>query len=176
MKILKRILLVLIALIALVLIIAAFVPRDYKIEREVVINKPEREVFEYIKYIDNQDNFSKWNMADPNKKVERTGADGTVGYIYKWDGNDDVGAGEQEITSITEGERIEMALRFKRPMEGFANTYMTTEPVAEGNTKVKWGMYGKSSYPFNLLNFTIDNMLGKDIQAGLDNLKTVLEK
>lgn len=176
MKIVKWILGIVVGLIVVVLVIALFAPREYKIEREVVINKPEHEVFEYIKHIDNQDNYSKWNMADPNKKTEKTGVDGTVGYIYKWDGNDDVGAGEQEITGITEDERIDMALRFKRPMESNASCYMATEPTSAGSTKVKWGMYGNSTYPFNAMNFMMDGMLGKDLQTGLDNLKTVLEK
>ncbi len=176
MKIFKRIIIVIVAFIALLLIIALFVKKEYSIEREIVINKPESEVFNYIKHIDNQDNYSKWNMADPNKKTEKLGTDGTVGYVYKWDGNDDVGAGEQEIIRITEGDRIDMALRFKRPMESTGNAYMSTEPASPTSTKVKWGMYGKSSYPFNLMNPMMDRILGKDLQTGLDNLKTVLEK
>jgi uncharacterized protein YndB with AHSA1/START domain len=176
MKILKGILISIAALIALVLFIALFIKKDYVIEREVVINRPEAEVFDYIKYIKNQDNYSKWNMADPNKKTEERGTDGTVGYVYKWDGNDDVGAGEQEITRISEGERIDMELRFKRPMESTANAFMSTEPASPISTKVKWGMYGTSSYPMNFMNFMMDGMLGSDLETGLQNLKTVLEK
>lgn len=176
MKIFKKVLIVLGAFIALVLILALFMDRKYTIEREITINKPENEVFAYIKQIRNQDYYSKWNMADPNKKTEMTGTDGTVGFVYKWDGNDDVGAGEQEITGIKEGERIDMALRFKRPWEGTANTYMATTPVSGSSTKVTWAMYGESSYPMNFMNFIMDGMLGDDLQTGLNNLKNVLEK
>ena len=58
------------------------------IQKSVVISKPKREVFEYLKHIRNQDNFSVWNMKDPNQKVETRGTDGTVGFIYSWDSND----------------------------------------------------------------------------------------
>ena len=176
MKILKIILIVLAILIAIPLIAAAFMKKEYAIEREITINRPETEVFEYVKHIKNQDKYSVWNMADPNKKQEFKGTDGTVGFVNAWNGNDDVGEGEQEITKIFEDERIDMELRFKRPMENTFNAYMVTEPVEANKTKVKWGMYGKSSYPMNFMNFIMDGMLGKDLQAGLQNMKDNLEQ
>jgi hypothetical protein len=48
MKVLKKLLVGLVALVALVLIIALFVKKDYAVEREVTINKPKAEVFEYL--------------------------------------------------------------------------------------------------------------------------------
>lgn len=53
---------------------------------------------------------------------------------------------------------------------------MSTDAVAETRTKVKWGMAGKNPYPVNLMNLFIPNMLGKDMQTSLNNLKGVLEK
>ena len=146
------------------------------IEREIVVNKPEAEVFQYVKHIRNQDRYSVWNMADPHMKQQSKGTDGTVGFVNSWNGNDDVGEGEQEIIKVIEGERIDMALRFKRPMESTANAFMSTEPVDASSTKVTWGMYGESSYPMNFMNFMMDGMLGKDLEAGLQNLKNNLEK
>ena len=65
MKILKRVALTLVVLVALLLLAALFVERDYAVERVIVINKPKQEVFDYIKFVKNQDHFSKWNMMDP---------------------------------------------------------------------------------------------------------------
>ncbi len=175
MKILKGILFTLLGIIVLLLIVALFVSKDYAIEREIVINKPKAEVFDYVKYIKNQDNYSVWNRMDPNKKQTFTGTDGTEGFIYAWDGNSDVGAGEQEITKIDEGNRIEMELRFQRPMEGVADAYMATEDTREGGTKVKWGMTGKSSYPLNIMNLMTNSMMGDGLEQGLANLKKNLE-
>ena len=67
------------------MIAAIFVKREYSVEREVVINKPKQEVFEYVKLLKNQDNYSKWAMMDPKMKKEYTGTDGTVGFISAWD-------------------------------------------------------------------------------------------
>jgi hypothetical protein len=98
MKILKRILIILAIIIAIPLIVAIFIKKDYAVEREIVINKPKTDVFDYIKYLKNQDNYSKWNKIDPNMKKAYTGTDGTVGFISAWESKDEnVGVGEQEI-------------------------------------------------------------------------------
>lgn len=176
MKILKKILIVIVIIIAIPLIIALFVPKEYSVERDIVINKPKQEVFNYVKHLKNQDEYSVWVRKDPNMKKSFKGEDGTVGFVYGWDGNNDVGQGEQEIKNITEGEKIDLQLRFKKPMEGQAEAPITTERISDNETKVKWGFNGKSNYPFNFMNLFMDGMLGKDIQESLGNLKRTLEK
>lgn len=176
MKIVFKILGVIVGLIVLFLIIALFVSRDYKIEREVTINKPKQEVFDYVKIVRNQEHYNKWSMADPAAKKDYKGTDGTVGFIYSWNGNNDMGEGEMEITEIVDGEKINMELRFIRPMESVAQTYMTTSAVSPEQTTVKWGMEGKSPYPFNLMTHLMSGSLGSDMEASLVNLKNNIEK
>jgi hypothetical protein len=108
-----------------------------------------------------------------------TGTDGTVGAIAGWDSKDkNVGVGEQEIKKIVEGKRIDFELRFKVPFESTDNAYMITEAVSTNQTKVKWGFDGKMPYPMNLMLpiMNMEEMLGKDLQDGLNNLKAVLEE
>jgi hypothetical protein len=178
MKIIKVLLLAVLAIIVIALIAALFVKKEYSVEREVVINKPKKEVFDYIKYVKNQDHFSKWNQMDPNMKKSYQGTDGTVGFIYAWDSDKEAGKGEQEIKNITEGERVDFELRFEKPMESTAPAYLITEQMTENQTRVKWGFKGTMPYPMNLMlvvmNF--DEMIGNDLQTGLNNLKNVLEK
>ncbi|MEO6454052.1 MAG: SRPBCC family protein, partial [Ginsengibacter sp.] len=130
MKIIKKILLVIAVFIAILLIAALFIDKSYSIEREITINKPRHEVFDYVKHLKNQDNYSKWIMLDPDMKKEFRGMDGNVGFVYAWDGNGDAGKGEQEIKGITEGERIDVEVRFERPMQGIAFTPIVTEAVS----------------------------------------------
>ncbi len=87
MNILIKILIVIGALVALLLIAALFIKKEYNIVREITITKPKTEVFSYIKHLKNQDNYSKWVRMDPNMKKDFRGTDGTVGFIYAWDGN-----------------------------------------------------------------------------------------
>lgn len=107
------------------------------------------------------------------------GTDGTVGFVSAWEStNKNVGKGEQEITSIKEGDRIDMKLRFKEPFEAEDDAYMVTESAGENQTRVKWGFKGRMAWPMNLMLLCMDmeGMLGKDLQGGLDKLKTTLEK
>lgn len=179
MKILKKVLIALAVIIAIPLVIALFVKKEYAVEREININKPNTEVFEYIKYLKNQDNYSKWATMDPNMKKDSRGTDGQVGFVSTWDSEiEDVGKGEQEIVKITEGKRIDFELRFIKPFEATEPAYMTTEAVSEQETKVKWGFSGKMPYPMNImmLFMNMEEMIGADLEEGLKNLKVVLEK
>lgn len=163
------------ALFALPFIIALFVKKEYTAERTIVINKPKHEVFDYIKYIKNQDKYSKWSMMDPNLKKEFTGVDGTEGFIYAWEGTK-AGIGEQEIKSIAEGERLTTELRFEKPFKSVGHVYMITEALTEHSTKMIWGLYGSNPYPRNIMNLFIGGLLGKDLDTSLNNLKKILEE
>jgi RimJ/RimL family protein N-acetyltransferase len=174
----KKVLYILLGLIALVLIAAFLMPKDYAVEKEIVINKPKAEVFEYLKSLKNQDNWSVWATRDPNMKKSFTGTDGTVGFTSMWEGNDDVGKGEQEITKIDEGDRVNTELRFLKPFESTNDAYMTTEAIDSISTKVRWGFTGAMPIPMNvMLPFMgMEKSVGKDFQDGLNNLKAILEK
>lgn len=151
-----------------------FLKKEYTVERSITIQQPKEVVFDYIKYIKNQNEFSVWASLDPNMEEEFEGTDGEVGFIHSWEGNKKVGIGEQEITNIVEDERFETELRFTEPMESSGQAHMTTTSTAENNTEVLWGMKGKMAYPWNIMNPFMDSMLGKDLQQGLDNLKDVM--
>lgn len=179
MKILKRVLAGLAVLIAIPLIAALFVKKDYAVKREIVINKPKQEVFNYIRFLKNQNNYSTWNSKDPAMKKSYKGTDGQEGFVYRWESDkDDVGIGEQEIKKITEGERIDFELRFIKPFEATEPVYMTTEAIHDNQTKVVWGFNGHMSYPANLwlLFLDMEEMIGGDLETGLKNLKTIMEK
>ena len=178
MKIIKRILLVLLSIVVIALIVALFIPKDYSVERSVTINKPRTEVFDYIKYLKNQNQYSKWAKMDSAAKLTFTGTDATPGFISAWDSKKDkVGAGEQEIKSITPNQRIDYELRFKRPWSSVANAYMTTDSTGANQTTVKWGFKGTMPYPMNIMKLfmNMEKMIGEDLQTGLDNLKVIEE-
>ena len=179
MRILKRIAFIILGLIFLLLIVALFVKKEYAVVREITINKPKQVVFEYVKYLKNQDNYSVWAKMDPHMKKEYRGNDGTIGFVSAWESKiNDVGTGEQEIIKLADGERLDVELRFLKPFKSTDYAYMITESVSENQTKVMWGFTGKMPYPMNLMLIcmNMDKMLGKDLEAGLNNLKAQLEK
>ncbi|MEO7524631.1 MAG: SRPBCC family protein [Ferruginibacter sp.] len=177
MRIFKKILIILAILVVVLLIVALFVKKDYTIERSTTINKPRAEVFNYIRYLKNQNDYSKWAQMDPNMKKDFRGTDGTVGFVSSWEGNKDVGMGEQEIKGIKEGESVKYEIRFKKPWESVANAKITTEAFGVTQTKVKWSFSGNMPYPFNLMRLVgMEKMIGDDLQTGLHNLKVLQEK
>lgn len=179
MKILLIIILIIVAIVAILLIIALFVKRNYSIDREIIVNKPKRDVFNYIKYLKNQNHYSKWAMMDPNMIKTFTGTDGTVGFKSAWDSNNkNVGKGEQEIKMITEGDRISYLIHFIRPFAGIAESYMSTIATTMTQTKIKWEFQSKMNYPMNIMLLFMDmnKMVGNDLETGLNNLKKILEK
>ncbi len=178
MKIVKIILTVLAVIIVLPLLIALFTAKDYAVERQITINEPIEVVFDYIKYLKNQDNFSKWASMDPQMEKSFRGEDGIVGFVSAWESdNPDVGKGEQEIMAIVTNERIDYELRFFEPFESREKAYMVTESAGEGKTLVKWGFKGHMAYPMNLMLLVMDfeAMLAGDFETGLANLKNILE-
>ncbi len=179
MKALKIILIVVVTIIVIPLVVAVFTKKEYLVEREVIINQPNEKVFDYIKYLKNQDEYSKWASMDPEMNVYYRGEDGAVGFVSGWESEDkNVGKGEQEITGITEGSRIDYELRFIEPFKSTSLAYMTTEALDAAQTQVVWGFEGKMSYPMNLMLLIMDfeKMIADDLDHGLTNLKTLLEQ
>lgn len=179
MKYLKKVLIIIAIIVAIPLILALFTQKEYDVEEEITINKPKQEVFEYIKHLKNQNEYSKWAMMDPNMEKSFRGTDGTVGFVSAWKSDkEDVGSGEQEILKIEEGERIDFELRFFEPFESTESAYMTTQSLSVEKTEVKWGFNGHMDYPMNLMLLFMDfeGMIGDDLATGLQNLKENLEE
>lgn len=179
MNIVLIILGVIVGVIVLVLVVALFGPKNYVIERQIVISKPKQQVFDFIKLLKNQDHYNKWWTMDPNAKKDFKGTDGTVGFIAAWDSqNKQAGAGEQEITKITDGERLDTEIRFIRPFSGKADIFMAVADTAEHQTLVTWNFSGEYKYPMNILLMimNMDKLLGTDLEISLNRLKEYLEK
>lgn len=147
------------------------------IEKKVSIERSVTEVFEFLKETKNQDLFSVWNMKDPNMKKSYSGTDGTAGFIYSWDSQDkSVGAGSQEITRIAPDKMIEYEMRFLRPMKNTASATFLIGKVVGESTLVTWTFKSPTKFPMSLFSPIFKNILGKQLQQSLDNLKALLEK
>ena len=162
---------------ALILILAVIAPKRYDVNRSVTIARPKAEVFEYLRYLQKQDEWSPWNKKDPDMKKQFEGTDGEVGAISKWQGNKDVGEGEQELIRIVDGEVVESRLRFFKPWKSESDAYMRTVDSGDGGTVVTWGFSGKNKFPISImmLFMNMDKAVGKDFEEGLTTLKSRLE-
>jgi len=172
---LKKIALVVVLAIAALLIFAATRPDTFRVERTARIEAPAEKIFPLI------DDFHRWNAWSPYEKLDpamrRTFSGPTkgVGAIYEWSGNNKAGAGRMEIIE-DRPERVAFKLEFSRPMR--ANNVSAFDLVPEGNeTKVTWSMEGPSAYMMKVMGIfmNMDNLIGRDFEAGLGNLKKISE-
>ena len=150
---------------------------DFKFEREVTINRSHSEVFAYLKSLNNFQNWNPFFRKDPNTKIATRGQDTQIGFVTSWVGNREVGIGEQEIMRIIEGKQIDFELRFTKPFAATNQVYFAAEPVGQSQTRVRWGISGKSPFPMNLLGLILNSekIIGKEFDWGLNKLKSILE-
>jgi hypothetical protein len=169
---------IIVGIAALIFILAMIAPKTYDVSRSISISKPISEVFEYLRLLKNQDEWSPWNKKDPNMIKEFTGKDGAIGAISSWRGNKEVGEGEQELTGITQNKEIRSQLRFLKPWKSESDAYLRVADEGSGSTKVTWGFIGKNKFPMSImmLFMNMDKMVGKDFEEGLQSLKVNLEK
>lgn len=171
MKTVKKIIIALGIIIVLPFIIAFFAPKSFKSERSILIEKPRQQVYEYVRFVRNQDHFGVWQLSDPNLTYTEDGVDGTVGYTYTWDG-EVTGKGSQKIIHLVPQDSVVTELDFGigKPVHSF---FILSEEGPE-QTKVTWAMEGETPYPLNLFNLFFN--VGDDFEEGLENLKEILEK
>ncbi len=168
---------IILVIIVVFLILGLLAPKNYEVNRSIIVNKPVSDVFNYLKYLKNQDDWSPWRKKDPNMKQTFTGTDGEAGFVSKWEGDKIVGSGEQEIKRIVDNETIETELRFIKPWKSQSDAYLRVVGLESKQTNVTWGFKGKNKFPFSIfmLFMNMDKAVGKDFEEGLTNLKQHLE-
>jgi hypothetical protein len=82
-----------------------------------------------------------------------------------------------EITDTSPPSKVAMKLDFVKPFEAHNIVEFTLAPKGD-STNVTWAMHGPTPYFAKVIHvfFNMDNMVGKDFEAGLANLKTLAEK
>ncbi len=177
MTLMKKILIALAVLAAVIAVAGLLLPKEMRIERDIVVAKPKTAVFASIRSIRANQAWNPWLKLDPNVVTTYQGADGTVGSMAAWKGNDKVGEGEQQITEIVEGEKIVSELRFKKPMTGTAVTWLATEDAGDGRTRVRWGFVSEAKFPQNVFCALMGKaFMTKTFDSGLADLKMLMEK
>jgi len=176
-KIIAVVAVILAMAIVVVLVLAATKPDRFSVRREITIKAPAEKIFPLI------DDFHQWVVwspyehRDPAMKRTYSGLESGKGAVYAWDGNKDVGSGRMEILESAPASKIVIQLDFFKPFEAHNTAEFTMLPQGDG-THVTWLMHGPAPFMNKLMQvfMNLDNMIGKDFEAGLVNLKTVAEK
>ena len=166
MKVVSRILLVLALAFGVLAVVA---PRDFKLQREIIINRPVDVVFAHIKFLQNHDKWNAWKKLDPGLQQEYVGTDGTVGFRSAWESDhQEVGTAEQEITEIVENQKFGTVIRFEKPFKADFDSYLLTEEQTDGRTKVIMGMEDQMPFPMYVISFIVNIGFGQQ-QKLIDN-------
>jgi uncharacterized protein YndB with AHSA1/START domain len=174
---LKTIGIIIAALIVGVLIFAATKPDIFRVQRSASIKAPPEKVFALINDFKAWGAWSPWEKKDPAMKRTFGAVTSGKGAHYAWEGNKDVGQGSMEITESVPSSKIALKLDFLKPFEAHNTVEFTI--VGQGDTtNVIWVMQGPTPYFAKIIHVFInmDNMVGKDFEAGLANLKASAEK
>lgn len=168
---------VMLAAIVLVLILAATKPNQFRVERSINIAAPAQKIFPYLDDLSQQRHWSPWDQKDPDMKRVYSGPSRGTGQSYEWDGNREIGAGRQEITSVTPNEKVEATIDFYRPMR-VKNQIEFLLKSAGGGTNVTWAIYGPMTFMSKVMSIfmSLDKMIGNEFEKGLLQLKALAEK
>jgi hypothetical protein len=173
----KKALLIVGILIFLVFIMHIIAPKNYRVERKIVVTSQIDTVFKSLCSLKEQQIWSPWAEMDPNMKVEYRGTDGLIGSVTHWVGNDEVGEGEQEIMKIEGHTEIETELRFLKPFESTSIGFFKLKEL-DNQTEVTWGFRGEHTFPTTIIMLFMDmeEQVGPDFEKGLNQFKAYIEK
>jgi uncharacterized protein YndB with AHSA1/START domain len=173
----KTILIVVVVLVAAILVDAATMPDDFRVQRTTSIKASPEKIFALINDLHRWDSWSPWEKMDPAMQRTFSGATAGKGAVYAWQGNSKVGEGRMEIADASPPSRVMIKLDFIKPIEGHNTAEFTLDPKGD-STNVTWSMYGPSAYIAKVIGVfaSMDKMIGKEFETGLANMKAVAER
>ena len=176
MKVLKKILIVLVAIVVLIVIVGFFMPGNVETTQEMTIKAKPEVVFAHVNNLKNWDFWASWNQLDPNWNLTYGESYKGNGASYTWESEDPmVGAGTMTVTESAENQLIKTRLEF-RDWDG-ADTEMTFRTDGE-NTIVSWSIItdqAGSNIFARFMNAFLKGMMDDDLAAGLEKLKAISE-
>lgn len=149
-------------------------PSTFRIERSRSIEAPQWVVFNIVNNFRRWPAWSPWEKLDPNMEKKHSGPEAGAGAVYEWSGNDQVGTGRMTITESTPPERVAINLEFMEPWEATNTTTFSFDGGAK-ETEVTWAMEGQNDFMGKAMSLfmDMDSMVGKDFEAGLDELAKI---
>ena len=173
----KSLALIPVAAIGLLLAYAATRPDSFRVERSTTVAAPAAKLFPLINDLHRFNTWNPYNRKDPAMRGTYSGPAAGPGAVFDFQGNKEVGKGRIGITTSTEPSVVTMQLDMFEPFEG--HNVVTFSLVPEGGaTRVTWAMHGPSPFIARLMGifFSMDQMIGKDFEAGLSHLKALAEQ
>jgi len=174
MKILLKILAGLAVLVLLLVLVAFLLPRQYRVERSVVIKAQPDAVLAQVAMLPAWKAWSAWHQRDPQMKLAYSTQPTGVGAWASWESKQE-GNGKMTITEQTPTTVI---YRLEFPDLNMQSTGCLAVAPEAGGTRVVWSDAGDLGMnPLNRwFGLFLDKFIGPDFERGLANLKKLVEK
>lgn len=171
MKALKIIGGVLVVLVLAIVALGLLGPKHVHMEKSIEIDAPADFVFDHANTFEKNQKWSPWEEKDPNMTKTIDGTDGTVGAVYSWKGNDQVGEGSQTILEVGENKLVS-----ELNLMSIAKVTFTAED-AEGKSTATWSYDEEPGFLMRAMYMLgdIEDFIGPDFEHGMENLKTLVE-
>ena len=169
---------IILGIIVLFLVVAAFVGTGWSFEKNILIQAPRSNVWGHVNSLGAINTWNPWLDRDPGVSQSITGIDGTPGATYSWDSKEkNVGAGRQTIIGVNAPNEMTTRIEFIRPFKGLAEAYVRLEEE-RGSTRAIWGIESSTPYPMNIIKLfgVMEKNMNRDFGKGLNKLKTMCEK
>lgn len=163
-------------IIAGVLIYASTLPAHYEYSREVVIAASPERIFPFINNSVKSHAWMPWKEKDLKMQVTFAGPVEGVGSKSLWTSEGEMGKGESEVIESNLNKSVKMKLTYFEPMSMTQTADLTLSPAPAG-TLVKWSISGENNFMGRVFSVfvSMDSMIGKEFEKGLNNLKSLAE-
>ena len=174
MKVLLRVLGGLAVLLLLLVTVAFFLPRQYRVERTIVIKARADQVFPQFGDLRAWKNWGAWQERDPAMKITHSEQTTGVGAWNAWESKTQ-GNGRMTFTVYEPGVRVNYRLEFP-DMNMASSGSMELQP-ADGGVKVIWVDAGDLGFNpvHRWFGLFFDRMIGPDFERGLTKMKALVE-
>jgi carbon monoxide dehydrogenase subunit G len=175
MRTLKRLGYVATTAVGAMLILASMRQDTFHVERSTRIAAPPEWVFAQINDLQRMKNWNPYEKKDPSLKGEFGATTRGIGASYAWD-SEKVATGRMTIVESKPLRQVTLRLDFEKPFVSTVTTEYTLKPD-RGGTQVTWSMNGPANFVHKLMEtvFVLDPLIGRDLDAGLVNLKVASE-
>lgn len=168
----------------LIFLIAAFfiggllIPKEWSVSRSVTIQASPEKIYPFISDFKEWDKWSPWNATkDPSMQYSYSGPETGVGAKRSWT-SEKMGTGWMELTTADPQTGISYDLFIEMGNEKTKLHGIIALQATGNETQVTWTDQGSTGNSFKRrwLSLMLKQILGKDLESGLNQLKTVVEQ
>jgi len=166
-----------IAIITFFAFLHAWAKKEFDISRTVIINRPKEEVFNFVRQLKKEPQWMPWFEKDFKGILKFKGDDGKPEALLYWKGHKYFYEGTQKIIKLNQGKIMETRFLIVKPFTLALLEYKGLKDIDESKTKMVWGVRGNLAFPLSVISLIhpVDKAYGKDLEAGLKKMKSILE-